>query len=97
MFLTYRRTGGVFALLTLAAVALAAMVLTVTVGAIALVLAMAIAAAALVIRVVLLPWSWHHRSSLATPWPRETFEAKVVNPTASSDEGDPRSEGSDKE
>ena len=89
-------TGGVFALLTLAAVALAAMVLTVTMGAIAVILALAVAAAALVIRVVSLPWSWRHRIPPATPWPGETFEATVVNPTASSDEGDLLRMGSDK-
>ena len=88
LFITYRRTGGVFALLTCAAVALAATVLAVVVGATVLVVALAVAAVALAARAVLSAWSWHHTVPPATAWPLETFETTVVNPTASSGEGD---------
>ena len=88
MFISYRRTGGVFALLTFAAVALAATVLTVVVGATVLVVALAVAAVALVVRAVLPARSRHHTVPSATPWPHQTFDTTVVNPRASSDEGD---------
>ena len=81
MFLTYRRTGGVFALLTLAAVAIAATVVTVAVAAIILIVAVAAAAAVLLVRAVL-PSSWRRRTAPpATSWPQETIEGTVVNPT----------------
>ena len=44
MFITYRRTGGIFALLTLAAVAFAATVLTIAVAATLLIVALGTAA-----------------------------------------------------
>ena len=47
MFITYRRTGGIFALLTFAAVAFAATVLTVVVAATVLIVALGTAAAVL--------------------------------------------------
>ena len=53
MFITYRRTGGIFALLTLAAVAFAATVLTIAVAATMLIVALGTAAAVLVARAVL--------------------------------------------
>jgi MFS superfamily sulfate permease-like transporter len=82
MLITYRRTGGLFALLTLATVALAATVLSI---AVAVTLAMAIAAAALVKRAVL-PRSWRNRTvPSATPWPHKTIDAAVVNATSSSE------------
>src|SRR4051812_5335326 len=87
MFVRYRRTGGVFALLAFAAFALAAIVLTVVVGAAVLVVVIAIAAVALVVRAVL-PRSWYYAVPPAAPWPHETFDATVVNRTASSGEGD---------
>ena len=78
MLITYRRTGGVFALLMVAAVALAAMVLTIAVAASLLIVAVALAAAALLARAVL-PASWRSRSlPAATPWPRKTIEGMVV-------------------
>ena len=46
MFITYRRTGGIFALLTLAAVAFAATVLTIAVAATLLIVALTAAATA---------------------------------------------------
>ena len=50
MFITYRRTGGMFALLTLAAVAFAAAVLTVAAAAAILIVALAVTAAAILAR-----------------------------------------------
>lgn len=82
------RTGGIFALLTLAAVAFAAAVLTTAVAATMLILALAIAATVLLARAVL-SGSWrHHALPPPTTWPQETIEATVVNPTGSSDERD---------
>ena len=85
MFITYRRTGGIFALLTLAAVAFAATVLTIAVAAILLIVALGTVATVLLARAVL-PASWrHHSVRPATPWPHE---ATMVNPGGSSDESD---------
>jgi hypothetical protein len=84
MLMTYCRTGGVFALLTLATVALAATVLTVVVAATLLIVAVSIAAAALVGRAVL-PRSWRNRTvPSASPWPHQTIDATVVDVTSSS-------------
>ena len=88
MFITYRRTGGVFAVLVIAAVAFAATVLTVAVAATVLIVAVVVAAAALVVRMVLPGSSRHHTVPPATPWPHETIEATIVNPTDSSDKPD---------
>ena len=90
MFITYRRTGGIVALLTFAAVAFAATVLTVVVAATVLIVALGTAAAVLLARAVL-PASWrHHPIPRPTPWPwpRDTIEATVVHPNGSSDERD---------
>lgn len=84
--MTYRRTGGMFALLTLAAVAFAATVLTVAVAATILIVALAASATALLARAVLPAWWRRHTVPPATRGPQETFEATVVNPTGSSDE-----------
>jgi hypothetical protein len=86
MFISYRRTGGVFALLMFAAVALAATVLTVVVGATVLVVVVACAAMALVARAVLPARFWPHPVPPTTPWPQKTFDTVVVNPTVSADE-----------
>src|SRR5215207_2266751 len=92
MQITYRRAGGGFALLTLAAVLVAA-VLTVIVGAVLLVGGVAIAAVFLLARAVL-PTSWRRRQQpSATPWPQETIEATVVKPRDSSGERNPLSQG----
>jgi fatty acid desaturase len=88
MFITYRRTGGIFALLTFAAVAFAATVLTVVVAATVLIVALGTAAAVLLAR-ALLPASWrHHTMPPPTAWPHETLEATVVHRNGSSDERD---------
>jgi hypothetical protein len=88
MLITYRRTGGMFALLTLAAVAFAATVLTVAAAAVILIVALTVTAVAFVGRAVL-PTSWrYHAVPPATPWPQETIETTAVNPAGSSDERD---------
>ena len=87
MFITYRRTGGIFALLTFAAVAFAATVLTVVVAATVLIVALGTAA---VLRArAVLPASWrHHTIPRPTPWPSDTIEATVVHLNDSSDKRD---------
>jgi hypothetical protein len=86
MFISYRRSGGVLALLTFAAIALAATVLTVAVAATVLIVGLAVAAVALLVRAVL-PGSRPHTVSPAAPWPQDTIEATVVDPVRdSSDE-----------
>jgi hypothetical protein len=88
MFITYRRAGGIFALLTFAAAAFAATVLTVAVMATLLIVALGTAAAVLLARAVL-PASWRHQTiPRPTPWPGDTIEATVVYPNGSSDERD---------
>jgi hypothetical protein len=85
MLITYRRTGGLFALLTLAAVAVAATVLTVAVAAIVLAVAAAIAAPVVVGRAVL-PRSWRNRAAAPKiPWPHETIDTTAVTASSSSD------------
>ena len=79
MFITYRRTGGVFAFLTLAAVALAATVLTAAVAAILLIVAVGVAATALLARLALPALSRHHTASPAPRWPQDTIETTAVN------------------
>jgi hypothetical protein len=90
MLITYRRTGGILALLALAAVAFAAAVLTVAVATTILFVAFAVAAAVR-LTLAVLPTSWWHRAvPPETRWPQETIEATVVEPTSgsSSDERD---------
>ena len=79
MVITYRRTGGLFMLLTLAVAGLAATVLTVAVAGILLIVAASVAAIALLGRAVL-PRRWRHRTiPPETRWPQETIDATVVN------------------
>ena len=67
MFITYRRTGGVFA-----AVALEAAMLTVTVAAVILLIVVSLTAAAVWAARTLLPRSWRDRTvAPAAPWPHE--------------------------
>ena len=81
--ITYRRTGGLFALFTLGAAALVATVLTVAVAGTLLIATAAIAAVALLGRAVL-PQRWRNRAvPLVTPWPDETLEATVIEATTS--------------
>lgn len=110
MQITYRRTGGVLALVTFAVIAMAAVVITVVVAAVLLVATLTIAAAVLLMRAVL-PRAWRHRfggrtasrmSSAADAMPfgessrHRTIEATVVKSTASRDERDLRRLDSDK-
>ena len=94
--ITYRRTGGVFALLGIAAAAVVATVLTMAAAAMILIVALAGAAVTLLARAAV-PASWRRPTPPpATPWPQETIEATVVTPTRSSDDGDPLRLNSDK-
>src|SRR2546422_11680746 len=87
MVLIYRRTGGLFVLLTLATVSVATAVLTVAVAATVVIVAVPIAAAVLFARAVL-PRSWRPPTvPPATPWPPETTEATAVKPPGSPPEG----------
>jgi MFS superfamily sulfate permease-like transporter len=84
MFITYRRTGGVLALLAFAAVALSAAVLTVAAAAAALLVAVVVAVVAFLVRAVRPASRRRHAVPAATPWPQETIEATLVRPTESS-------------
>jgi hypothetical protein len=85
MLITYRRTGGLFALLTLAGVAVAATVLTVAVTAIVLAVAVAIASVVVLGRAVA-PRSWRDRPVLPkTAWPHETIDTPAVAAISSSE------------
>ena len=85
MVITYRRTGGLFMLLTVAVAALAATVITVAVAGILLIVAACVAAVALIGRAVLPP-RWRHRTIPAVArWPQETIDATVVEAASSSE------------
>jgi hypothetical protein len=85
MLITYRRTGGLFALLTLAGVAVAVTVLTVAVAAIVLAVGVAITSV-VVLGCAVVPRSWRGRPVLPkTPWPRETIDTTAVIAISSSD------------
>ena len=87
MLITYRRTGGVLSLLIAGAVLVAA-ALTIAVGAVMLFVGAALGAVVLLVRSAL-PRSWRRRPvPPATPWPQETIEATVVNPSGAVDETD---------
>lgn len=78
MFIAYRRTGGIFALIAIVAVALAATVLTVAVAAVVLIVALAAGAVLFLVRAVL-PSSRRRRTvPPPTYWPGETIEGSVV-------------------
>jgi hypothetical protein len=79
MFISYRRSGGVRALLAFAAVALAAILLTVAVAATVLIVGVVVAAAALLVR-ALRPGSRRHTEPPAAPWAQDTIEATIVDP-----------------
>ena len=77
MLITYRRTGGAFSLIVLAAV-LVATAITVVVGATLLIVALAIGVIVLLVRAVL-PTSWRRPTPPpAIPWPQETIESTAV-------------------
>ena len=78
MLITYRRTGGPLALLTLATVALAATGVTIVVAA-----TLAVVTAAALIGRAVVRRSWRNRTvPLGTPWPHATIDATVVNATS---------------
>ena len=89
MFITYRRTGGMFA-----AVALAVTMLIVTVAAAILLIVASLTAAAVWAARAILPRSWRHRTGPpAVPWAHETFEATVVHSATSTERHTPRLNG----
>ena len=89
MFITYRRTGGVLALLSLVAVGLAATVLTAAVAATLLIVALPIAAAFVLARRVL-PAAWRRRHvAQGASGTGETLEGTVVDSTVVHDDGRP--------
>ena len=83
MLITYRRRGGILALVTVAAVAAVALVATfvaVAMAATLLVVVLGLGAIALAVR-ALVPGSWRHRRQEgppATSWPQKTIDATVV-------------------
>ena len=80
--ISYRRTGGAFALLGLAA-ALTASVFAAAVVVALLIVAVGVGAVALLVRLVL-PATWRRRANPPAPsWPQETIEATLVNPPGS--------------
>ena len=79
MLITYRRTGGLFTLVTVAAVAVAATVATVAVAATVLTVAAVGASGAVLVR-ALLPRSWRRQVPLAPSGPPEIIEGTVVAP-----------------
>ena len=85
MLITYRRTGGLLALLALAAVAVGATVLTVAVAAILVAVAAAIASTVVLGRAVL-PRSWRNRTvAPKRPWPYETIDTTAMTASSASD------------
>jgi hypothetical protein len=88
MFISYRRTGGVFALLTFAAVALAATALAIVVAATVLVAALVLAATAFVARGALSGRWRRHTVPPVSRWPHATIDTTAVNPPRSSAERD---------
>ena len=85
MVITYRRTGGIFVLLAVAAAALAATVITVAVAGTLLIVSAAIAAVLLLGRAVLPGRRRHRTVPLVIRWPHRTIDTTVVNATGSSD------------
>ena len=77
--ITYRRTGGVCAVLMFGAVAVAATTLAAAVAAAMLIAAVAVLASAR-LAATLWPRSWRRRPGpLPVPWPYETIDATVVH------------------
>ena len=90
MLITYRRTGGLLALVAFAALALGAAMLTVAVAATTLIVVVAMAVAVRLAQAVLPASWWRPTAPPASPWPQETIEARAVKPPGSSDERDLR-------
>jgi hypothetical protein len=80
MLISYRRTGGFLAVLTLAAVVLAATVVTIAVAATLFILAVVTAVVAFAGRAVV-GWPPPNRPRQpATPWAHETIDATIIPP-----------------
>ena len=90
IFITYRRTGGLFALVTFAAVAIAATILGVVVAATVMVAALALGAVALVARAVVPRRWWQRTVPPSAPWPHATLEGTVVDPPVEPNREGPR-------
>jgi hypothetical protein len=78
MLITYRRRGGGFALVGVAAV-LTATVLAIATGVALLLVASAAGAVLLLARAVLRIWWRRPTEPRVTPWPQETIESVVVS------------------
>jgi hypothetical protein len=89
MLISYRRTSGIFPLLTLAAVGLVAMIVTAAVAATLLVLAGVLAVASLARQVVRGRSRPNRPRQPATSWPHETIDATVIPPPPSPARGLP--------
>ena len=86
MFIAYRRTRGIFALIAIAAAAIVATVLTVAVAAVVLIAAVVTGAAVILVR-TLLPTSKRRRTApRSASWPGQTIEGSVVERPESSEE-----------
>ena len=79
MLITYRRSGGLFAVLTFTVVALATAALTVAVAATVLVAALAVAASAVLARTVLRLLGRHRVVQPAAGWSGDTIDTTVVH------------------
>jgi hypothetical protein len=86
MFITYRRTGGIFALLAVAAAGLVAVAVTIAAAATVLIVGTAVAAAALGARAVVTAFGRPRR--VPPPTPRGTIETTVVYPARAAVERD---------
>ena len=83
MLISYRRTGGLLALLTVAAVGLAAIIVTFAVAATLLILIVVTTTVTLAGRAVLGWWRPNHLRHPATPWPNETIDVELIPPAPS--------------
>jgi hypothetical protein len=89
MLISYRRTGGFLAVLTLAAIVIATTVVTFALVATLLILALVTTVVSFAGR-AMLGWSRPNRPRQpATPWPHETIDATVIPPPPSPARGLP--------
>jgi uncharacterized membrane protein YdfJ with MMPL/SSD domain len=89
MLITYRRSGGLVAVLTFTVVALAATVVTVTVAATVLIVALAVAASAVLTRAALRLFGRHRVVQPAAGWSRDTIDTTAVHTIGSAPARDP--------
>ncbi len=81
MFIVYRRTGGILALIGIAIAAIAAIVLTVAVGTVVLIGTLAAGAVLFLLRAVLPTSRRRRQAPPPSHWPGETIDASVVEST----------------